>query len=224
LWEPNGELIRYLESELHRLGVDIRLECEVTADFVKSFVADAVVIAVGAKRELPDIPGANLPNVFSGDALRKLRERWMPLDKDVLIIGGGLVGLELAEFLVERGSSVTVVEESPSLAPQMSIPRRWRTLHVLREHGAKLLCRTRVKVITEAGALVETAEGETQLLKANQILIASGAIPNRELADSLERQFRLEDQSCDVHVIGDSNEVGYIEGAMLAGARLGRSV
>ena len=100
----------------------------------------------------------------------------------------------------------------------MSIPRRWRTLHVLREHGAKLLCETRVKAFTETGALVETVDGQTQLLKASQILIASGVVPNRELVNALEGQ------GCDVHVIGDGDEIGYLEGAMLSGAQLGRTL
>jgi len=56
------------------------------------------------------------------------------------------------------------------------------------------------------------------LIEASQILIASGAVPNLELANSLEGQ------GYDVHVIGDSNEVGYLEGAMLSGARLGHTL
>jgi NADPH-dependent 2,4-dienoyl-CoA reductase/sulfur reductase-like enzyme len=258
VWEPNGELVRYLESELRRLGVEIRLECEVTADFAKRLGADAIVVAVGAMRELPDIKGAKGTNVFSGDALRELlsggssegaasrlsfpqralltagqhllqigehpdrvrelSKRWMPLGKNIVVVGGGLVGLELAEFLVERGRKVTVIEESPSLAPQMSIPRRWRTLHVLREHGAELLCSTRVEAFTEEGVEIIGVEGATRLVKASQILIASGVVPNRKLASSLE------DLGCEVHAIGDGEEIGYLEGAILSGARLGRSL
>lgn len=258
VWEQNGLLVGYLERELHRLGVAVRLECEVTLDFARKFGADAVVVAVGAKRELPDIPGADGANVFSGDALRELlsggsgreaasklsltqrallkagqsllqigehpdrvrelSKRWMPLGRDVAIVGGGLVGLELAEFLVERGRHVAVIEESPFLAPQMSIPRRWRTLHVLREHGAELLCSARIEAFTEAGVELKTADGEPRLVAAKQILIATGAVPNRELAKTLESL------TCDVHAIGDGNEIGYIEGAMLSGARLGRAL
>ena len=258
VWEPNGEFVRYLECELRRLGVEVQLECEVTRDFAKNFGADAVVVAVGAKRALPEIAGANGPNVFSGDALRELlsggsragasaklsfaqralvkagqrllqigehpdrvrelSKHWMPLGQNVAIVGGGLVGLELAEFLVERGRSVTVIEESAFFAPQMSIPRRWRTLHVLRKHGAELLCQSRIKAFTEAGVELETAEGEPRLVKASQILIASGVVPNRKLANSLTGI------GCEVHAIGDGDEVGYLEGAILSGARLGRAL
>ena len=55
--------------------------------------------------------------------------------------GGGLVGVELAEFLAERGREVTVLEESPVLAAEMALPRRWRILYTLREHGVQLLHR-----------------------------------------------------------------------------------
>ena len=113
---------------------------------------------------------------------------------------------------------MTVIEESPFLAPQMAIPRRWRTLHVLRQHGAELLCSAHIEAFTEAGVELKTAGGETRLVKASQILIATGVTPNRELANALHGL------SCEVHTIGDAETIGYIEGAMLSGAQLGRAL
>ena len=116
--------------------------------------ADTVIVATGAERSAPAIPGAEQDHVWSGDELRRLMtddraeeiaaascpspsalmkagslasvtdsseaiqnlsRLWMPLGKRVAIVGGGLVGLELAEFLVDRGRQVTVLEEGPSL-------------------------------------------------------------------------------------------------------------
>ena len=57
-------------------------------------------------------------------ALRFLSKIWMPIAKNIVVIGGDLVGLELAEFLVERGRTVTVLEPSGSLGPNLSIVRR----------------------------------------------------------------------------------------------------
>ncbi|MFP8879866.1 MAG: NAD(P)/FAD-dependent oxidoreductase [Myxococcota bacterium] len=255
VWEPNGDLVRHLEGELRRLGVEIELGRDVTREFVEDSGADVVVVAVGAKRELPDIKGADGPNVFSGDALRgllsgtgadsklsfaqrvllkagqsllnigehpdrvrELSKRWMPLGRSVAIVGGGLVGLELAEFLVERGRHVTIIESSQAFAPQMAIPRRWRTLHILREHGAELLLGARVLAFSEAGVEIEVMGGEQRLIEADQILIASGVAPDAAFARSLEGL------GCEVHSIGDANEVGYLEGAILSGARAGRAL
>jgi len=257
VWEPNGELVRHLEGELRRLGVEIELGREATREFVKGSGADVVVVATGAKRELPDIEGADGTNVFSGDALRgllsgtsadqklsfaqralvkagqsllnigehpdrvrELSTRWMPLGKSVAIVGGGLVGLELAEFLVERGRHVTVIETSQAFAPQMAIPRRWRTLHILRERGAELLLGVRAVAFSDAGVEVEVEDdaGERRMIEADQILIASGVTPDSALVDSLEGV------GCEVHSIGDASEIGYLEGAIASGARLGREL
>jgi len=255
VWPPNGDLVRYLEGELRRLGVAIELAREVTPEFVACCGADAVVVAVGARRELPDIPGADRSNVFSGDALRgllsgtggdsklsfaqrtmvkagqsllnlaehpdrvrELSKRWMPLGHRIAIVGGGLVGLELAEFLVERGRHVSVIESGRAFAPEMAIPRRWRTLHILRAHGAELVLGAQVRAFGEAGVEIEQGDGELRLIEADQILIASGVVPDTSMADSLEGRVR------ELHVIGDASEVGYLEGAMLAGARVGRAL
>ena len=195
VYEPNGELVHWLEDQLEPAGVEVQRGVELTPDAVATFGADAVVLATGARRERPDLPGASRPEVLSGDDLRALllggsgaaplslaqrgllqagrsllglserpeRARvlsklWMPIGKRVAIAGGGLVGLELAEFLVERGRRVTVIEEGAFLAPEMAIPRRWRTLHVLRERGVELLVKTRL-VAFDAGGVGVAIEG-----------------------------------------------------------------
>jgi len=139
------------------------------------------------------------------------------LGRRVAIVGGGLVGLELAEFLVERGRRVAVIEEGPYLAPQMAIPRRWRTLHILREHGTELLIGARVLGFTDRGVEI-SSDGEERTIDADSILLASGVVPDGRLAEALAGL------DCEVHRIGDSDAVGYIEGAMLSGAQIGRAL
>ncbi len=256
VYEPNGELAAWLASELRRLGVELRLGVEATPELVRASAADAVVIAVGARREDSRLPGGDLPHVLSGDALRallgggreaaaalsplerlvvgagrrflglgerpdrvrELSKRWMPLGRRVAVVGGGIVGLELAEFLVERGREVAVVEEGPDLAPQMAIPRRWRTLHILREHGVELATRARIQRFTERGVEIESAEGEKRLIAADHVLLATGVVPDRRLADAVRPLGRP------THVIGDAERIGYLEGAILSGAELGRAL
>ena len=142
--------------------------------------------------------------------MRFLSRLWLPLADDIVIVGGGLVGLELAEYLVERGRRITVLEPSPHLGAELSIVRRGRVLHQLREHGVTLLNGACVSGITE-DAVVYEQDGDTRHLPTRQVIIAMGAEPNPEMAESLRRSVPTH---IPVHTIGDCHEVGYIEGAI----------
>ena len=258
VYPPNGALVAYLESQLRALPVEILLEREITPESVGEFDPELVVVAVGARRGTPDLPGVHARHVLSGDDLRELllgeggggaarqkltlaqraivglgglvaagdnlalirevTKRWMPLGRRVAILGGGLVGVELAEFLHERGREVTVIEEGPDLAPEMAMPRRWRILYELREHGVELLPRTRATSISQHAVDVVNDDGEARAIEADSVILAVGTQANGELAQSLEGAGYA------VHVIGDANGVGYLDGAMRDAARLGREL
>ena len=265
----NGDLVRYLIAAITEAGVDVRTGTTVAPAMVAALRPDAVVVATGAIRSRPDVPGAELPHVLSGDDLRSLltgegdlgvrrpgvvvravltagrllgitsdvervrllSRRWMPLGSRVVVVGGGLVGTELAEFLAERGRTVTVLEEGTHLATEMAHPRRWRTLHEARSHGVEFHTGTRLAAITPndvvAEMTVETSDGRAsrddpevleQRFAADAVLLAGGVEPDRSLAEAIEAA--LEDDVT-VHVVGDADTVGYIEGAIRTGHAVG---
>ena len=144
----------------------------------------------------------------STSALRQLSRLWMPLGKQVVIIGGGLVGLELAEFLAERGRSVSVVEPTESLGRELSIVRRWRVLDNLRKHSVAMHRQTSVVAIDQCQVHCLDENGGAFSLPADSVVIALGAAPQGDLAEQLARS------GIAVSRIGDCNEVGYIEGAL----------
>jgi 2,4-dienoyl-CoA reductase-like NADH-dependent reductase (Old Yellow Enzyme family)/thioredoxin reductase len=150
--------------------------------------------------------------------IRALTRRWMPVGKRVAVIGGGLVGVELAEFLCERGRRVWILEEGNTLAVEMALPRRWRVLHGLREHGVALLTGVRVEEITDAGVVYTAKDGTRSSVPIDTVILASGAGENRGLADALEGL------GAEVHLLGDCRGVGYIEGAMMDAARIARLI
>ena len=250
VYEPNERLAQWLEREVRALGVTIHLETTATAEWVRSQAPDVVLVATGAQRALPDVPGAEQDHVFSGDdlrglltgdegagaaaaklnlaqrvavragralgvtesasQLRELSKRWMPLGKRVTVVGGGLVGLELAEFLAERGREVTVLEEGRDLAVEMSMVRRWRVLHELKELGVTLRAKTRLVAIEKDAVVVEHEEKEDRW-PADAVVVATGVSGSRSLAEELAKVAPR------VHLIGDADEVGYIHGAIRAG-------
>jgi 2,4-dienoyl-CoA reductase (NADPH2) len=255
VYPENARLVLWLETQIRKLPVELRLGTAVSADFVERFAPDAVVVAVGAARSPSVIPGADRPNVFDGDDLRallgggdseaavhklgwlqrallgagralglsqhfdlarSLSRVWMPLGRRVAIVGGGLVGVELAEFLLERGRDVSVLEASGNFAAQMAPPRRWRALHHLRAHAVELLSDVEVRGVDDEGVRYLDAEGVLRTLAADSVILAEGTGPNRELLRAVAGL------APEVHAIGDCDGVGYIAGAILDAAVLAR--
>ena len=140
-------------------------------------------------------------------ALRFLSKIWMPIAKNIVVIGGDLVGLELAEFLVERGRTVKVLEPSGSLGPNLSIVRRSRVVHMLKEHKVDLLTNVTIKEI-DGQEVIFDHEEEQKSLQADQVIIALGADTNSELSDELANL------NMSLTSIGDCTSVGYIHGAI----------
>ena len=245
-YEPNERLVHYLAGAVRALPIDIQMSKIATRDNIAAENADHVILATGALRRAPPIPGKDQRHVFDGDQLRGvllgndpegiaklnpvyrlmlfcarmsqllrniklmrfLSKLWMPIADEVVVIGGGLVGLELAEYLVERRRKVTVLEPGPSLGAELAIVRRARVLHMLGEHGVEI---HRGATITEIGAdkVRYTLEGEQKELACKQVIIAMGA----EGDSSLEEQ--LAGSGAQLHRIGDCRDVGYIDGAIL---------
>jgi 2,4-dienoyl-CoA reductase-like NADH-dependent reductase (Old Yellow Enzyme family)/NADPH-dependent 2,4-dienoyl-CoA reductase/sulfur reductase-like enzyme len=250
-YEPNERLLDWLRGQIAASRVEVRLNTPATASVVAALAPAAVLVATGARRGMPPIPGADQPHVLSGDDMRRLllgqtdpalarklpllsrmaakagaalgltsdpafvrkaTRQWMPLGGRVAIIGGELVGLELAEFLLERGRSVTVLEPAPRLGSGLQLVRRMRMLAELREHGASLVAGARNIRIEAAQVCYEDAAGLAGMAAADHVIVAQGATGDATVADEL-RAAGLE-----VHAFGDCTGVGYIEGAIRGAA------
>ena len=157
-------------------------------------------MAIGRRIGLLDDPGQ----------VARLSERYMPVGKRVVIIGGGLVGAELAEFLLDREREVTVLEAGEKLALEMAHPRRWRVLGDLRQHGAELCTGVRDIVIERDVVRWETDAGVAST-PADTVVIATLVDGDRSVAD------RFAAAGIDPIVIGDADGIGYLEGAIHAG-------
>lgn len=145
--------------------------------------------------------------------LRILSRIWMPFGRRITIIGGGLIGLELAEYLSERGRSVCILEPSPYFGVELSVIRRARVIALLRKAGVKFFNQVEINHIKRRQIHFNNNEG-SKTMAADTVIIAMGATPNRTLAKVFE--------GCpfQVHTIGDCNNIGYIEGAMFSARSL----
>lgn len=256
--KENGDLIVYLERELHRLDVKVHLGVEVTPDSIQKEKPDVVIVATGADYPELAIPGIARKNVLGSEEFRglingrfgpgirkkltfsqrlmltigtpvlrnfltpaiarRLTQWWMPVGKQVVIIGGDLVGCELAEFLAERGRKVSIVEKSKRLAPEMAIPLWWILKDQLKQRGVTMLRRVVCEEINNRGVIISDANGAKQTIVADTIILAPGVKSNLELFDAAKAK------GIDARLAGDCAELRLIKGSIADGADVALSI
>jgi 2,4-dienoyl-CoA reductase (NADPH2) len=145
--------------------------------------------------------------------VRQLSKLWMPLNKNIVIIGAGLVGIEIAEFLTERGRKVTVLEPTSNLGPELSFVRRNRVIRHLQHDGCTFIPKASIVELKD-NTVQYTLKDETHSIKADQVIIAQGAQPNQKLSEKLQQS------GFDVHSVGDCKDIGYIDGAILSARKV----
>jgi 2,4-dienoyl-CoA reductase (NADPH2) len=134
---------------------------------------DVLVVAVGAKPIVPDIPGIGMDHVVCAEDV--LTGKKSPRDR-VVVLGGGLVGCETAEFLLARDqgiASVTVLEMLDRLAPTVSTSYRPFFLGMLKMMGARLETKVTVEEITGTGVRVNR-QGNPEFIEADAVVLAAG--------------------------------------------------
>jgi NADPH-dependent 2,4-dienoyl-CoA reductase/sulfur reductase-like enzyme len=189
------------ERARERRGIDVRTGHEVTAidpaaktvtvtrlatgeSFVQSY--EKLLIGTGASAVKPPIPGLDLPGVFTlraiPDAQRIFQWIQQKQPQRAVIIGGGYIGLEMAEALQDRGLQVTVVEMLPQLLPNFDADMVEEVTAHLTEKGVQVRTGERVNGVATAGEglAVQLASGAT--LPAELVLVSTGVRPNSELA------------------------------------------
>ena len=144
----------------------------------------------------------------SPEMLRTATKAYMPLGDRIAIIGGELVGLELAEFLAERGRKVTVVDDAPIFGSGLTVVRRMRLVTELKEHGIAMYPGSSGIEIQSHGIAFKDAKGEHHEIGADNVIVAKGAHGDSTLANALRAA------GLNVTEVGDGTGVGYIEGAI----------
>jgi len=136
---PGKEEIRfflqYLIRELHKLGVKVILNRELTAADVAKVEADALILASGGIPQKPVIPGVDQENVLTTWEALLAPER---VGKKVLVIGAGAVGAETADFLADRTWEVSLIEMAQDIALDEEPTNRKLLLRRLGEKGVKI--------------------------------------------------------------------------------------
>ncbi len=202
LWAAGGpsfkhdvlRLIDYMRTQVLKLGVDVVLGKDATADEIAAFGADKVILAAGAHSVVPPIPGVEHAVVSDAVLLNKLEAKG-----HVVVVGGGLVGCETAAYAAETAEDVTIVEVLDQVLKTAGhcLNNDQALKAMLKERKVNCVCSAKVTKIEE-GSLTYEAAGETHTIPCDQAVLACGYRSNNELADALKGRVK------DLTVVGDA--------------------
>jgi 2,4-dienoyl-CoA reductase (NADPH2) len=149
-------------------------------------------------------------------AVRIATRAWMPLGKRVVIVGGDLVALELAEFLASRGRFVSILESGKEIAQEIGNKRKTEHMDRLDRLGVTVHVRAAVEGITGDGVTFTPHGGTARYLAADSVVLAGTLEPDASLYDELVDAL----PEIDVSAAGDCSGLGLIRKATEDGARV----
>lgn len=216
--------IKYLRTQVEKAGVTLQLNTEVTPELVAQAKPDVVIVATGGESLVPDIPGIRGDKVVSAHDV--LAGKVVVPCGHVLVLGGGMVGLEVAEFLANPGdnpvmgcTAVTVVEMLDNVGLDMVPEGRTLLMQRLRENGVKVLTSTKVKeVLEDSTVVIRDGQVQENIGGMDTIVLALGARSVDELSH------KIKDKVAEVYVIGDAKEPRKALEAIAEGAEVGRKI
>jgi 2,4-dienoyl-CoA reductase (NADPH2) len=232
--EQLPDYIEFMKNRVKAAGVEVKLGKEFSLEALEEFKADAVVIAVGGSPVLPDVAGIDGKNViktsdlygtlrfflrlFGPRLLRSLTKFWMPVGRNVVIIGAAIQGCQLGEFLVKRGRTVTIVDTGQTVGDGLAPDRKVRLLYWFDKEGVEVLSGVQLVKIDKQGLTVQTKAGQTRLLRADNVIPVLPFAPNTLLLDDIKGVVP------ETYAIGDCDSPATIPEAMSAGWTVGNTL
>jgi 2,4-dienoyl-CoA reductase-like NADH-dependent reductase (Old Yellow Enzyme family)/NADPH-dependent 2,4-dienoyl-CoA reductase/sulfur reductase-like enzyme len=209
--EVYARFINTLTAKCRKKGVQIKTGTEVTEAMIEQGKPEAVILAIGAGKST--CPAEGITSSVVCDAWQIMDGEVAPKDH-VVVIGGGLVGMETADILREKGVKDITLVEMLGASPVLAISAHGYMLHRrLRADGVKMIFDTTVKKIEEGSVMVTTGGQDRKIEPVNQVIIAVGVTPRTELKDMLAKK------GIQHFIIGDANAPRRIIEATTDGAK-----
>ena len=237
--ERESLLLQTPEKMGGRFNIDVRINSEVTGidrdnrqvlvrnlekgtTYKESY--DYLILATGSSPVAPPIPGIEQANIFSlwnipdTDRIKEYMEVHRP--ESAVVVGGGFIGLEMAENLAHQGLAVSLVE----MLPQVMAPLDFDMAQILHEHlfqeGIDLNLGTGVKEFEKVGRRTRVLLSDGRHLDADMVILAIGVKPNSLLAQKagldlnmfggvlVDEHLRTKDPN--IYAVGDVIEVAHL--------------
>ena len=165
------------EYQCGLLGVDIRLNTEATVENVKTLKPAVIFNATGGVPIIPNLPGKDLSNVYTPDDV--LRGDVSFKGKNIAVIGSGMTGLETAEYLLDEGNDITIIEMADELAPGTWCQHRWDVIPKLEEANSKVYTSWKLVEIREDSVVIENTEvsARRKVVPCDAVILSLGVKP-----------------------------------------------
>lgn len=176
----------YYKVEFEKLGVEVKLGLEATAENIAEMNPDAVLVATGSKSIIPrSIPGIEGKNVYTIEEV--LTGKAGLTGKRVLIVGAGVTGLETAEYLCHEGNTVVLADMLEKVAPNANHTNVADVCGRLKKYGAQFMMAHALKEIQETGVVLERlSDKETVTIDADAVVLSLGFRPDNGLVEELK--------------------------------------
>lgn len=213
--EELQNILSYYSAQLRNLGVRIELNETANEQTITTEAPDVVILAAGAVPLVPNISGVSSSNVVT--AWDVLTGSKTPNEKTV-VVGGGEVGCETAEFIASSGAKVTVLEMLDYVAGDVELLTRRLLIERLRKLGVEFVTDAKVVDIVKDGIYFMGQRRGREYIEAATVVLATGSKPKNDLANPLSLM------RTEFHVIGDCVEPRGILEAIREGSQVGRAV
>lgn len=190
-----AKAVAFCGKELKRLDVDIRLNKALTWEVVITEKPDAVIIATGAKIEIPSLKGLDADRALIAE---QVLAGEVDVGQKAMIIGCGPVGAETAHFLAAQGKEVFIVEMMPQILPDMLPDFKWFLFEDFAKFKVDTMCDTVVTGVSGTTVTLKSPDGEITIDDVDSIVFAIGGRPDNTLLSALE------DTGVDLMIVGDA--------------------
>ena len=180
MYELGNTLGRLAQKE----GVEIRLNAEVTKEYVESENVDALIIAVGSSPLVPSIPGLNGENVIVVNNYYLEKDKVKDAE-EIVVLGGGLAGCETAIHLAQEGKKVHLVEMRSELAPDANIRHRPILLDEIEKQGIEVHTEFKGLKVSADGVVCLDKDGKKVSVPGTHVICALGQKANRNVVNEL---------------------------------------
>jgi len=191
--EEINDLTDFLISQVKKLGVQVTVGHAVDEAVIDDIKPDEIIMATGATPIIPTVPGVETANIVTGEAILT----GASFGKNVVVVGGGLVGCETAEFMAAKGAHVTIVEMLDAVAADMGALDKALLMMRLEEMGVTIITGGTVTAFKENSVVMEKAGKEETIDGVDTIVLALG------YKAEVTMQPLLEKKKIPYHMIGD---------------------